>query len=208
MARGRIVLLNGSSSAGKTTLAHAIQRASPRPVQHIALDHFRDGLAGRFRGMNSRPDEPGVRGLNVVPVGGMTALQFGDVGRATLKGMRRAVAAFAQTGIDVVVDDLILERAFLQDYLTVFDGFDVTFVGVICDLDTVVARESTRPGRFPGTAAAHFETVHQGCLYDIEVDTAVDSRRRSAERVVTAMRKPRRPTAFERMRTMMPRDSG
>ena len=147
MARGRVILLNGSSSAGKTTLAHAVQRASTRPVQHIALDHFRDGLAGRFRGMNSRPDEPGARGLNVVPVGDMTALHFGDIGRATLKGMRRAVAAFAQTGIDVVVDDLLLERGFLQDYLRVLDGFDVTFVGVICDLETVVARgkRASRP---------------------------------------------------------------
>lgn len=204
MAGGRIILLNGTSSAGKTTLAHAIQRLCPQPVQHIALDQFRDGMSGRFRGMNSKPGEPGVRGLNVVPAprsgGSATTLRFGDVGHLTLKGMRRAVAAFAATGIDAVVDDLLQEPAFLRDYLAVLAGFEVTFVGVRCDLDTVNAREAARPGRFPGTAEAHFERVHEGCLYDVEVDTAQSTPRRCAEQVVAAARHPRRPTAFERLR--------
>ncbi len=204
MARGRIILLNGCSSAGKTTLAHAIQQLDPRPVQHVALDQFRDGMAGRFRGMNSRPHEPGARGLNVVPAprpeGTVTELHFGDVGYLTLKGMRRAVAAFATTGIDVVVDDLLLEDDFLKDYLEVLDGLEVTFTGVRCDLDTARTREAARPGRFPGTAAAHFERVHHGCLYDVEIDTTILTPRQGAERVLDAVRNPRRPTAFERLR--------
>ena len=169
---GRVILLNGCSSAGKTTLAHAIQWQNPEPMQYMALDQFRDGMPSRYRGMNSQGGEPGARGLNVVPRGGLTHLHFGDIGEAVLRGMRRAVAAFATSGIDVVVDDLILERTFLIDYLEALDGLDVTFVGVRCDLATVNARERTRPGRFPGTAAAHFEAVHQHCVYDLEVDTS------------------------------------
>lgn len=198
--RGKVILLNGSSSAGKTTLAYSIQLLSPQPVQHIALDHFRDGMPARFRGMNSLPGEPGARGLNVVPRHGRTELHFGDVGHATLRGMRRAAAAFAETGIDVVVDDLLLERAFLVDYLQVLQGFDVTFVAVRCDLATLTARENARPGRFPGTAAAHFERVHENCVYDLEVDTAVDAPRHCAQQVIAASRAPRRPVAFDRLR--------
>lgn len=199
---GRIILLNGSSSAGKTTLAHAIAALSERPVQHISLDQFRDGMASRFRGMNARAGEPGSRGLNVVPTadGTQTALSFGDVGRNTLRGMRRAVAAFATTGIDVVVDDLLLEPAFLADYLEALRGLAVTFVGVRCDLATVSAREAARPGRFPGTAAAHWGNVHDGCRYDVEVDTARLSPRQCAERVLAAVARPPQPTAFEQLR--------
>ena len=198
--RGKVILLNGTSSAGKTTLAYAIQLLSPQPVQHIALDHFRDGMAARFRGMNSLPGESGARGLNVVPRDGRTELHFGDVGHATLRGMRRAAAAFADTGIDVVVDDLLLERAFLVDYLQVLQRFDVTFVAVRCDLATLNARENARPGRFPGTAAAHFERVHADYLYDLEVDTAVDTPRHCAKQVIAAAHAPRRPVAFDRLR--------
>ena len=200
MSKGSIILLNGASSVGKTTLARTIQEVCPTPVQHISLDQFRDGMSGRYRGMNSRDDEPGSRGLNVVPVDGLTQLRFGDVGRLTLRGMRRAAAAFAATGIDVVIDDLLLEMDFLRDYLEVFNGFDVTFTGVYCDLKTLRDREQLRPGRFPGTGEAHFAKVHEGCEYDLEVDTAELSPRECAERIFAASRNLRSPSAFERMR--------
>lgn len=203
-AAAQIVLLNGASSAGKTTLARELQRLWPRPLQHIALDQFRDGMAGRYRGMNSQAGEPGARGLNVVPArkadGVVTELRFGDVGRRMLKAMRRAAAAFAASGVDVVLDDLLLEPGFLRDYLDVLDGFAVTFVGVRCDLAALKRREAARPGRFPGTAVAHFARVHAHCVYDVEVDTTACRPRECAARVLAAAAKPARPTAFERLR--------
>ena len=200
MLKGTVILLNGTSSAGKTTLARAIQAVSPTPVQHIALDQFRDGMPDRYRGMNSKQDEPGARGLNVVPVDGMTEIRFGDVGRLTLRGMRRAAAAFAATGLDVVIDDMIVEHDFLRDYLEVFQDFDVTFAGVRCDLDTLRQRERSRPGRFPGTAAAHFRNVHEACDYDVEVDTAKSTPRECAERILAVSRDLHDPSAFQRLR--------
>ena len=197
---GSIILLNGCSSAGKTTLAQAIQEASPQPVQCFALDHFRDGMPGKYRGMNSVPGEPGARGLNVIPRDGRTELRFGDVGIAVLRGMRRAIAAFAGAGIDVVVDDLLLEPDFLLDYLEAFAGLNVVFVGVRCDLATVNLREGSRPGRFPGTAAAHYLRVHEGCEYDVEVDTTACSPREGARQVIAVRQALPRPNAFDRLR--------
>jgi len=200
VSRGNVILLNGSSSAGKSTTARALQQLSKTPLQLFSLDQFRDGMSGRYRGMNSAPREPGARGLNVVPNAGRTELHFGDVGRRTLRGMRRAAAAFAATGMDVVVDDLLLEDDFLHDYLHVFEAFPVTFVGIRCDLSTVNARESVRPGRFPGTAESHFERVHHGCCYDVEVDTANVSPRDCAEAILAVVEEPHTPTAFDRLR--------
>ena len=205
---GSIILLNGCSSAGKTTLAQAIQEASPQPLQCMALDHFRDGMPGKYRGMNSAPGEPGARGLNVVPRDGRTELRFGDVGIAMLRGMRRAIAAFAAAGVDVVVDDLLLERDFLLDYLEAFAGLDVVFVGVRCDLATVNMREGSRPGRFPGTAAAHFLRVHEDCEYDVEVDTATCSPREGARQVIAIRQALPRPTAFDRLRMRLGSGAG
>ena len=197
---GTVILLNGCSSAGKTTLARAIQRVSTEPVQYMALDQFRDGMPGRYRGMNSAPGEPGARGLNVLPNNGQTLLEFGDVGHAVLRGMRRAIAAFARSGVDVVVDDLILERAFLQDYVEALAGLPVAFVGVRCDLATVDEREKARPGRFPGTAAAHYDQVHRDCIYDVEVDTTDAPPRDCARRVLAVSQALPQPSAFDRLR--------
>lgn len=202
---GKIILLNGSSSAGKTTLALALQEVLDEPYQHIALDQFRDGLPGLFRGFNSPSGTPGYRGLNVVPMDHhtgerVTHVRFGDVGHKMLRGMHRAIAAFANEGNNVIIDDLILHPSFLEDYVEVLEGFYVLFVGVRCPLDVVNAREKKRPGRFPGTAISHFNEVHAHDLYDLEVDTSIVSPREAAEVVRLFIESGSRPHAFERLR--------
>jgi chloramphenicol 3-O phosphotransferase len=39
---GRIILLNGASSSGKTVLARALQDRIENPFWHLSIDHFRD----------------------------------------------------------------------------------------------------------------------------------------------------------------------
>jgi chloramphenicol 3-O phosphotransferase len=204
MAAGRIILLNGSSSAGKTTLAVTLQQLLRDPWHHIALDQFRDGMGGRYRGLNSPPGTPGARGLNVVPVSHgddrVTEVRFGDLGKQVLRGMRRAIAAFAAEGNNVIIDDLMFEPGFLFDYLNALAGFEVLFVGVRCPIDVVNAREAKRPGRFPGTATSHFDVVHQHCVYDIEVDTGTATPRQCAEQIIARLDDGRAKDAFDRLR--------
>ncbi len=201
MTPGKVILLNGSSSAGKTTLAQMLQQILPEPWQLISLDQFRDGLPARFRGLNSPVGTPGARGLNITPVEGdgrrVTAIRFGDIGERMLRGMRRAVAAFARDGGNVIVDDLLLDQAYVRDYVESLRGLSVTLVGVRCALPIVNAREAARPGRFPGTGESHFHTVHAHCVYDVEVDTGSTPPRACAEQVVRAMASG--GTAFDRL---------
>ena len=204
MAAGRIILLNGSSSAGKTTLAITLQQLLPDPWHHIALDQFRDGLGGRYRGLNSPPGTPGAQGLNVVPIAlgneRVTDVQFGELGKQVLRGMRRAIAAFACEGNNVIIDDLMFEPEFLRDYLEALKGFDVLFVGVRCPIEVVNAREAKRPGRFPGTATSHFDRVHRHCVYDIEVDTGNAKPRECAELIIARLNANQPADAFARLR--------
>ncbi len=205
MAAGRIILLNGSSSAGKTTLAITLQQLLRDPWHHIALDQFRDGMGGRYRGLNSPPGTPGARGLNVVPVSRgndrVTEVRFGDLGKQVLRGMRRAIAAFAAEGNNVIIDDLMFEPGFLFDYVNTLAGFEVLFVGVRCPIDVVNAREAKRPGRFPGTATSHFDVVHKHCVYDIEVDTGASTPRQCAEQIIARLSAGEANDAFDRLRS-------
>lgn len=196
---GRIILLNGSSSSGKTTLALTLQRVLRDPWQHVALDQFRDGLPGKVRGLNSPPGTPGAQGLNVVPVDldgqRVTEIRFGDFGEAVLRAMRRTVAELAQQGVNVVVDDLLFKPAYLEDYRAALAGLEVWFVGVRCALGVVEQREALRPGRFPGTATSHFKSVHEhGQAYDIEVDTGQNDPNTCAQQIVQRLTAP--PAAF------------
>jgi len=205
MPTGKIILLNGSSSSGKTTLSHALQKAFKEPYQHIALDQFRDGMPGRYRGLNSPHGTPGSEGLNIVPVdldgGRVTEIRFGEMGKNMLKAMRRAIRTFVLEGQNVIIDDILFEMDFLRDYLYVLKDIEVLFVGVRCALETVNARERTRSGRFPGTATSHFEIVHHNLGYDLEVDTRLSSPESCALQIVEFMQTQTGNCAFERLRT-------
>lgn len=211
MQAGKLIFLNGTSSAGKTTLAHALQESLADVWQHIALDQFRDGLPDRYRGLNAPEGTTGQRGLNVVPVrhcnGVLTEVHFGEDGRRMLRGMRRGIAAMAHEGVNVIIDDIILEDDFLQDYLAVMQGLDLYFVGVRCPLEVIEAREARRPGRFPGTAQSHFLKCHQHGCYDIEVDTAVASPAACAD-AVSARLLAGPPTAFDKLRQSVQSGAG
>ena len=202
--KGTIIFLNGSSSAGKTTLAMALQEQLEEPFQHIALDQFRDGMPAKYRGLNSSEGSMGQRGLNVVPVHSVdkpafTSIQFGEDGQLMLRGMRRAIAAMANEGVNLLIDDIILERDFLEDYLQAMLGIDLYFVGVRCPAQVILRREAIRPGRFPGTAVGHLHICHAHVDYDVEVDTSTQSPEECARDVVKRV-KAGPPEAFARLR--------
>ncbi|MFP6816704.1 MAG: AAA family ATPase [Pseudomonadales bacterium] len=203
MQAGNIIFLNGSSSAGKTTLAIMLQQMLPEPYQHIALDQFRDGMPGKYRGLNSPDGTPGDLGLNVVPIDKdgelVTEIRFGVVGERVLRGMRRAVAAFAREGNNVIVDDLLFKPEYLHDYADAFSGLDAWLIGVRCSLEVVNEREALRFGRFPGTATSHYHEVHaHGAGYDLEIDTSNSTPRECAELIIQRLGEP--PDALARTR--------
>ena len=202
---GNIIFLNGCSSSGKTTLAIKLQQMLSEPYQHIALDQFRDGLPNRVRGLNAPADTPGATGLNIVPVKRdgewVTEIQFGCHGERILQGMRRSIAAFSDLGANVIVDDLLFKREYLDDYVSVLSPTKVWFIGVMCSLEVVNERELTRTGRFPGTATSHYTQVHaHGEAYDLEVDTSASSPREVAEKIIARLQTP--PLAFVRMQAL------
>ncbi|MCE2423640.1 MAG: hypothetical protein J4F45_00805 [Pseudomonadales bacterium] len=64
----------------------------------------------------------------------------------------------------------------------------------------ILLNGSSSPGRFPGTAAGHFDRVYDGCCYDVEIDTAKSTLRECAEAVMATVAEPPSPTAFEQRR--------
>ena len=102
---------------------------------------------------------------------------------------------FQSSGTNVIIDDLLFKRSYLDDYVSVLDPARTWFVGVKCSLEIVKAREAIRPGRFPGTATSHYEQVHEhGESYDLEVDTSVTSARHVAKQIIERLSQP--PEAF------------
>ena len=107
----RIVILNGVGSAGKGSIAKALQQIASRPFLHVEMDAF---LAMLPESYFSHPD-----GLifETTKRDGKPSIDIktGAVAARLLHGMRRAVAALAAEGNDLIVDDVMLEDE-LADY--------------------------------------------------------------------------------------------
>ena len=172
---GNVIVLNGTSSAGKTTLAKAIQTTAEEPYQLFAFDQFRDGLPDRFRGLNSPEGSPGYDGLNVVaaPDDGVVKayIKLGSHALTMLHGMHQAIASFARTGHHVIVDHYVNHPHAAEDLVSTLADIRTTLVRVVCDRPELLRRESLRPGRFPGTAETQRDIMNQCFKYDLTVDS-------------------------------------
>lgn len=89
-----IVILNGNSSAGKSTIAKALQQITVAPFLHVSMDSFLDMMPpSLFEGPNGMVFQALEEGGRPI-----TEIVIGPAAQRTLQGMRRAVAALAQQG--------------------------------------------------------------------------------------------------------------
>jgi chloramphenicol 3-O phosphotransferase len=159
---GRVTILNGGSSAGKTTLGRALQSAMPWPWLLLGIDLLIWTLPPE---MINDPD-----GLSVHE----GVITRGRLFTPLYEGFQHAVAALARSGVDVLIDDLTLDGLVDQQrWNNALQGLDVCWVGVRCAPEIAAERESRRGTRLPGIARHQAESVHVGVHYDIEVDTGV-----------------------------------
>jgi chloramphenicol 3-O phosphotransferase len=153
LSPGRIILLHGASSSGKSTLARAIQHSLDEPFLHFSSDYLalglpeRRDLAGPFQWW-----------VQVRP-------RFFD-------GFQRSIASLATAGNDLIVDHIIEFAEWRTDLGRLLEGLDVFLVGVQCSLEEMERRERARGDRRAGESRSHIEDgIHTFGPDDCDVDT-------------------------------------
>ena len=144
-SRGRIILLNGASSSGKSSIARELQRQLPTPFLHLSIDHLRDSGVLPLERFRSRE------------------LHLGRDAREFLPGFERAVAAFAGAGNDLIVDYIIETREWLERIEGVLSDCEVLLVGVHCPLEELERREAGEATARWAMLAETSSTVHEHC---------------------------------------------
>ncbi len=177
---GRLVLLHGTSSSGKTTVAREIRRLADDPWVHLGIDAFWSAIDERWLEHGPRAAEgfAWAEDASIVP---------GPVGQRLAAGMRASLAALARAGNDVLVDDVFVDPAWLDGWRRELDGLDWLLVGVLAPVEALEAREAARGNRIAGEARAQAGVVHQGVEYDLTVDTSTQSPEECARAVLAAV---------------------
>lgn len=174
---GDIILLNGASSSGKSSIARALQARLPRPFWHISIDHLRDA---------------GVLPLDRIRQGEFPWAEMRD---AFFLGFERSLVAYAEAGNHLVVEYIVETSEGMQRLVSTLGQFDVFFVGVHCPLQELERREKARGDRPVGDARRDFLTVHAHVEYDFEVDGTAPPEQ-NAELIVEAWAKRPQASTF------------
>lgn len=206
MEQGTIIFLNGTSSAGKSSIAKVLQDIMDGYFIHTGIDHFIERLPRKYFDSHEVIDAPPAVGeLWVVEKesGRLIEIRVGPVGYKVLAGIYYAFAGLAKSGNDVIVDDVIFDPLVLKSAVSALHTYNVLFVGVRCPREVAEQRERDRGDRWSGLVSAHIDLVHAHGIYDLEVDTSVLSAMECAEQIKERLLNGAPPNAFQQLQASM-----
>lgn len=158
--KGMIIVLNGVSSSGKSTLAKEITKLLPNFFT-FSIDDF-DLVVEK---MEDRENQ------RLIPI-------------ETEYFYYRNAAMFSDRGINLILDQIFQDPLTLQNFYETLKSYSIAFVGVHCSIEELTHRERSRGNRRIGQAISQLSFVHQQEIYDVEVNTETHSIMQCAKKIV------------------------
>lgn len=177
---GQVIIINGPSSSGKTTLAFALQKQFDIPFLRFSFDLFLDNKALPVDRIRSG------------------AFSWEAMKPSVIHGIHQCVSALAMAGNNVIFDHIIETQSSLNHLIQSVSGLDVFVVGLHCSLPELERREIQRGNRRPGEARMDLETVHEITSYDLELNSE-DTPEHNTHLLIEAWKSRKRPGALEKM---------
>lgn len=185
MQPGTIIILNGTSSSGKTSLLHGLQNALAETYLEFGLDKFLWMLPKRYLDQPLWDDVLG------------RADTAGEVGHQLVLSMHQAIRSMAECGMNLLVDHVLVELAWARDCARLFASYNAYLVGINCDLEILENRERNRKDRTLGQARKQFDKVHAHGVYDLVVDTGIHTVEENIAQVIDFLSSGQPPKALK-----------
>jgi chloramphenicol 3-O phosphotransferase len=173
MKPGIVIILNGPSSSGKSSIQKEFQKLTEDVYLATGIDDFHVMLPEHYIGERT-PNDQGIN-VNIYEDEGHRVLEvkFGTTAQRIIKGMHESIAALAKVGNNIIVDYIQYDVGWIEDCMQSLNGYKVYLIGVYCSLEELERRERKRSLEDPeregimGHARSHYHTVHNHCKYDL-----------------------------------------
>lgn len=143
---GKIIILNGVSSSGKTTLARELQEQSEILLFRISVNDF----------------------CHMIPQKAMCI----DTIKLAIEMMLRTIRSFSEKGLPVIADIVILKSLGIWDVLLDhLHDLPLLLVHVHCPIDELRRREIQRGDRAIGQGESQLTDLFPREQYDLDIDT-------------------------------------
>ncbi|WP_036184496.1 chloramphenicol phosphotransferase CPT family protein [Ureibacillus manganicus] len=172
MEKGLIIVLNGVSSSGKSSLAKELTKLLP--------DYFSFSIDDYDLVIEKMEDRENNR---LIPI-------------ETEYFYYKNVAMFADKGVNLILDQIIHDSKTKHTFYETLRDYSILLVGVHCSSEELNRREQLRGDRRIGLATSQLEFVHKQEVYDIEVNTTVEPLSICAQKIVERLKNPNPFTGF------------
>ncbi len=198
---GRVIIINGGSSAGKTSMALEFQEIALEPYFMLGIDMFwftmpqkeidLERVSDRYYKWCQEKTENGQKYFRILP---------GKFLNACMLARYRSMAAYLESGLNVIADEVFWTEEWLFESLKIFQNFTCYYVGVYCSDEELSRREIQRGDRYLGWARGSQIYAHKNCTYDLEIDNTNKTPRECAEIIKAFVESNPKPKAAEQMR--------
>lgn len=168
-----ILVLNGPSSSGKSTLSYLLQERLKDPFLHIGIDKMIGMMPNWINNWTGGKAEQGFWWNESQDPDGHTIyeIKMGPYAQHISQTYKEVVLTLAKSGHNLIVDEVAFGNKEITIWRQKLSGFKTFFIGIHCPLATLEEREAARGDRILGSARHQFYTVHEDIDYDLSIDT-------------------------------------
>lgn len=168
MEKGRIIFLNGVTSAGKTSIVEALQERDDVFFYVVANDLFEEMVGEKYLQEN-----------------------YWKYLSEVIIMMYHTAKLFSDMGKNVLIDGMITEREEIaphyQQLTEILKENPLDIVEVYCPLDICRQRNIIRENRYETQSEEQHKLMAKNIAYKLRVDTSLHSASECADRIVTEL---------------------
>lgn len=168
MEKGRIIFLNGVTSAGKTSIVEALQERADVFFYIVANDLFQEMVGEKYLRENYWK-------------------YLSDV----IIMMYHTAKLYSDMGKNVLIDGILVEREELtphyQQLLEILKDNPLDLVEVYCPLDICRERNVVRGDRYESQSDEQYELMAKNIAYRLKVDTSLYSSSECADMIINEL---------------------
>jgi len=183
----QLIYINGPSSAGKTTLAEALQEAFCDPFLHIGIDKVIEMMPAKINDWEGGNAPEGFSWKQGTDEKGNSIheIQSGPFAQKMVLTLKEIVRTLAQLDHYVIIDDVALSSSEVDVWRQALQPYKVLWIGLTAPLELLEERERMRDNRIQGSCRAQAAYVHHGVAYDLEFNTSKESLQAIVDRIKT-----------------------
>lgn len=192
-----VIFLNGTSSAGKSSIANQLSGQLPEPYLKVGIDWYFGCLNPKFfeHGVNA---DQGYKFVSITDAHGpKTTVEKGPLAIRLDNAAHLAMKVFLQHGFNLIVDEVLLDDETFRSYLSIFQDQTVYFFAIKPPLEIAQMWEAARGDRLLGLARGLYDAVYTNKSYDLEIDSSKHTPEESAKIIIDYIKRHPNPTAFK-----------